>query len=221
MTNKYIAISSVVAASALLFAAGKLLAPEPTKPEVRAPRAEAPAEAARDKSVDAVSRHVRTLEGHIGRLEKQIEALPEPAPTAKLDDELPPPEQAPSQVQERPNVDPTVIRDEFEAYFYAEDRDDQGSVKELDDIRQYFSATTEQGIELQNAECRSTLCRVSLKLRDDDARQTLLASLGRPPFGQGGFFHKNAETGDFTIIAARSGHQLPTLDVTGGAAAQE
>lgn len=66
------------------------------------------------------------------------------------------------------------------------------------------------GSHLDDAECRSTVCRLRVSHDDDDVRQGFLAEIpSGPPFDGEGYFHKPEGSQETVVYLVRRGHTLP------------
>lgn len=61
--------------------------------------------------------------------------------------------------------------------------------------------------KFESLECRSELCRMTLKFESESALTSFRGKLGAPPFDNGGFYQ--IEETRFTYFTPRKGHALP------------
>jgi hypothetical protein len=121
---------------------------------------------------------------------------PEPTPEEEL-------EQAEAQLQAEVEL--------FEGKMFAEATDPKwGSVAELK-LKEAFQREGTTVIQLVQAECRTTLCRLKLSLAGSASREEGLSALNRFAPWEGEGFMRTYPEGSIVMYLAREGYSLPRL----------
>lgn len=118
------------------------------------------------------------------------------------------PEEAEQRVREQGDARVVLLEDTM----LAEEPDPQWAETAKQSLYDAFKEVEADGFVFQNADCKRTMCRLSLFFdKDVDAGKAFRKMKTAMPWEGAGFARINDETGEVEVYLAREGHELPQL----------
>ena len=164
--------------------------------------------AAMRREVQLVRAQVAGLQDHVGNVEKARQTAPLPAADAESDEAA---VSNPAPARRTEPRDLNAIEARYLNLLDAEAVDAAWARPEQNAIRD-FVARAAPDAKIEELECRSSLCRLRVRLPSETALSTFRYQIGQPPLDHGGFFHIDPENHTLTYVSPRAGSQLPDVE---------
>lgn len=176
--------------------------------------AAAPSSTNTTETTDELELKVASLERQLVSL-REIAGRPAPpvSPTAAKQDERQASEpEDPVALQQavatRDQAQMELLRTRFEQ----EPRDAKWSDQATGKLEDVYKGELFKGMEVARADCRSSLCRVDVRIASPETGHVALRLLGlKAPWSAPNFVSINTETGQGIFYLARAGHNLPMV----------
>jgi hypothetical protein len=201
------ALAIVLGALALMFATAWIMRHEPSvarRGEVRvSSAAPQPPELRELRELAQLRAEVRELRGEVADARASA-----PASAGEITENSEPTSAAPAPLD--PEHAAAERAEALSIRFDAEPRDEAWSVEAAGNIRAVFAGGAVSGTQLDTAECRSTLCRVTLRHDDEAARVELAEHIaGQEAFASGVYYRYSPDDVRETtlyVVRGRQGH---------------
>lgn len=180
----------------------------PARAAGRAPVATAESTTESTAQLRAVDRQLSLLRAELAGLKERVYQPPPVDSALVAVQDLPPDPAAQGAIPTATTLE--AAQTHLDQLFASETTDVAWARTEELNIGEFVRREAGDGSSLDALSCRSSMCRMQVRFRDDQARDAFKLKLGTPPLNNGGFYREQGDT-ELLYFAARAGHPLPPI----------